>query len=463
VFGNAAHWYRNMEPGGRDRIAPGPLRRVAATGGTPTEVTVLDHARRETAHSQPTFLPDGKHFAYYRRGPPDITGIYIGSLDAKPAEQSRDRLLENTFGLIYYAEGNLFFVREGTLMAQPFDQGRLKLHGDAVPVAEHVATAIQSSMFSVSSTGVLAYRSGVAAPAGGQATWVDRQGKVVGTFGEPNHDTAFVLSPDGTRAAVRGGLIQDRGDLWLLDFARGVRTRFTFRQSPGSAAVWSADGSRIIFAAGNTLLDTIYEKDSSGTGEEKELFKKANEIKVPSSWSSDGRFLLYSTADTPRTGVDLWVLPVEGDRKPVLLLGTEFDERYGGFSPDMRWVAYDSNESGRFEIYVRPFNAAGSSGPSLGAGKWQVSKDGGTQPNWRADGKELAFRAPNGSPVAVEVDGAGPAFKAGIPKQLFAAPANVGWDMTADGKRFFMAALPNQKATDEPITVVLNWQAELKK
>jgi eukaryotic-like serine/threonine-protein kinase len=402
--------------------APGPLRRVSATGGIPTEVTVLDHARGETAHSQPTFLPDGKHFVYYRRGQPDIVGIYVGSLDAKPAEQSWERLLENTFGLIYYAEGNLFFVREGTLLAQPFDQGRLKLHGDAVPVAEHVATERQSSMFSVSANGVLAYRSGVAAPAGGQATWFDRQGKVVGTFGEPNQDTALVLFSDGTRAAVRGGLIQNRGDLWLLDFSRGVRTRFTFRQSPGSPAVWSADGSRIIFAAGNTLLDTIYEKDSSGAGEEKELFKKANEIKVPSSWSRDGRFLLYFTANVSKTGSDLWALPVEGDRKPVLLLGTEFDERYGNLSPDMRWVAYDSNESGRFEIYVRPFNAAGSSGPSLGSGKWQVSKDGGAQPRWRSDGKELIFRAPDGSPVAVDVDGGGSAFQPGVPKQMFAAP-----------------------------------------
>jgi serine/threonine protein kinase len=443
--------------------APGPLRRVSASGGIPTEVTVLDRARHETAHSQPTFLPDGKHFVYYRRGPPETNGIYIGSLDANPPEQSRERILENTFGLIYYAEGNLFFVREGTLLAQPFDQGRLRLRGDPVPVAEHVGTAIQSAMFSVSPTGVLAYRSGVAAPMGSQATWFDRQGKVVGTFGEPSQDTAFALSPDGTRAAVRGGGTTGIADLWLLDFSRGVRTRFTFRQSPGSPAVWSADGSRIIFAAGNTLLDTIYEKDSSGAGEEKELFRKADEIKIPESWSRDGRFLLYSTANTARTGSDVWVLPLQGERKPVLLLGTEFEERAGSFSPDMRWVAYFSNESGRFEVYVRPFNASGPGGPSLGPGKWQVSKDGGAQPKWRADGKELIFRAPNGSPVAVEVDGGGPAFKPGIPTQLFAAPADAGWDVTADGKRFFMAVPPNQKATDEPITVVLNWQAELKK
>jgi eukaryotic-like serine/threonine-protein kinase len=238
---------------------PGPLRRVSATGGIPADVTVPDRAHGEGAHSQPTFLPDGKHFLYYRRGPPDITGIYIGSLDAKPAEQSRERILENTFGLIYYAEGNLFFVREGTLMAQPFDQGRLKLRGDPVPVAEHVGTFANSAMFSVSATGVLAYRAGAAAAAGSQPTWFDRQGKVVGTFGEPSQDSAFVLSPDGSRAAVRGGAPGQPGDLWLLDFGRGVRTRFTFRQSAGSPAVWSPDDSHIIFAAGRSL-NTIYKR-----------------------------------------------------------------------------------------------------------------------------------------------------------------------------------------------------------
>ena len=191
---------------------------------------------------------------------------------------------------------------------------------------------------------------------------------------------------------VRDGATSAAGDLWTLDFARGVRTRLTFRQSPGTWGVWSPDGSSIAFAAGN-LLGTIYEKAASGAGEEKELLKEPGSIQFPTSWSHDGRFLLYYIGNAPKTGSDLWILPLQGDRKPTLLLGTEFNESQGSFSPDMRWVAYASNESGRNEVYVRPFAASGPGGvPAFGEGKWQVSRDGGSQPKWRADGKEISSR-----------------------------------------------------------------------
>ena len=289
----------------------------------------------------------------------------------------------------------------------------------------------------------------------------------MGTFGDLSPDQGIALSADGTRAAVRDAFTNVRGDIWTLDFARGVRTRFTFRQTDGSNPIWSPDGSRIAFAAGN-LEDTLYEKASSGAGDEKELLKKPGEIKAPTSWSRDGRFLLYNTFNVAKTLQDLWVLPLEGDRKPALLLGTEFQEREGSFSPDMRWIAYTSSESGRPEVYVRPFTASGASGstgaPSLGEGKWQVSKDSGTLAKWRADGKELIFRAPNGSPMAVEVTATGAAFQVGVPKQLFALPPNVGdWDVTADGKRFLAAVPPVQQTAQTPITVVLNWEAGLKR
>jgi hypothetical protein len=363
-------------------------------------------------------------------------------------------------------EENLFFLREGTLMVQALDTAKLQLRGEPVPVAEHVGTAVNTGLFSASPAGVLAYRTGPSGSAGSfQPTWFDRQGKVTGTVGQPGPDQGLVLSPDATYAAGRDNTTGANGDIWLLDFARGVRTRFTFRQSYGSYPVWSADGNRIIFSSGNAL-DTIYEKAASGAGDEKELLKKPGEAKFPSSWSRDGLFLLFDTTNVPRTGRDVWVLPLGGDRKPMLLLGTDFNEGWASFSPDERWIAYVSNESGRNEIYVRQFVSSGSSGPSLGEGKWQVSKDGAAAaiPKWRNDGKEIIFVGPVGSVMAVDVGGSGAAFQMGTPRQLFRAPARTGLDVTADGKRFLMTVSPGQgQQTSTPITVVLNWQADLKK
>jgi eukaryotic-like serine/threonine-protein kinase len=431
----------------------GNLQRVSAAGGIPVEITAWYGAL-------PSFLPDGKHFVY-RGTDPQGVGMYAGSLDAKPTEQSKERFLDNSTGASY-VDGNLFFVRDGTLMVQSFDDAKLQLRGEPAPVAENVGTVLANGLFSVSHAGVLAYRTG-AAIAGLQSTWFDRQGKVTGTFGQPGPDRGLVLSPDGTHAAGRDAAGQAPGDIWLLDFARGVRTRLTFRQSPVSSPVWSPDGSRIFFSAGNPP-DTIFEKAVSGAGEDKELLKIPGEAKVPSSVSRDGRFLLYFTANVPNTGNDLWLLPLDGQGatgKPVLLLGTNFNERYASFSPDGRWIAYFSNESGREEVYVRPFVSSGSSGPRLGEGKWQVSKDGGVLPGWHADGKEIIFSGPNNAMMAVDVNGSGAGFQMGTPQRLFTIPTNQGWDVTADGKRFLMTVAPPQ-GSGAPITVVLNWQADLK-
>ena len=440
----------------------GPLRRVSAAGGIPIDVTVIDSKRGENYHLIPTFLPDGKHFVYTISGSAAVSGVYVGSLDVKPAEQSKERLLSTILGAPY-ADGNIFFLRDGTLMAQQFDAGKLQLRGEPVPIAEHVGAELSAGYFAVSPTGVLAYRTGATVTAGLEHAWFDREGKVTGTFGEPNNDVGMRLSPDGTHAAERDGAQQTRGDIWLLDFARGVRTRLTFRQNLGSYPIWSSDGSRIAFSAGDSP-DTIYEKSASGAGEEKELLKRPGEIILPTSWSRDGRFMLYTAANVPKSGADLWVLPLEGDRKPVPLLRTEFNEANGSFSPDGRWVAYMSNETGRNEIYVRPFVSSGSSGPSLGEGKWQVSKDGGTNSKWRADGKEIIFSF-GPAMMSVDVNGSGAGFQMGTPKQLFQFPPNNGWDITSDGKRFMMIVAPNQgvQASPTPITVVLNWQADLKK
>jgi dipeptidyl aminopeptidase/acylaminoacyl peptidase len=410
----------------------------------------------------PTFMPDGKHFIYLRQGPPEVSGMYAGSRDAKPADQSRARIQAGQ-SAASYVNGYLFFMREKTLMAQSFDAVRLQLRDEPVPVAEHVEAAGFLGSFSVSASGALAWHGDLSESY--QLTWFDRQGKTLSSFGQPGTDQWIILWPDGTRGAVRDADTSSVGDLWTLDFTRGVRTRFTFHQSPGSWAVWSPDGSRIAFAAGNRY-DTLFEKASSGAGDEKELLKEPGKVHAPTSWSRDGRFLLYGT-QAPKTGFDLWVLPLQGDRKPVLLLATSFSERNASFSPDMRWIAYVSNESGRFEVYVRPFLASGPGGvPSLGEGKWQVSRDGGDAfPKWSADGKEIIFQAPpNGTTkMAADVKANGAALKIGVPHRLFQAPIDNGWDATPDGKRFLLAVPQGQQNSQEPITIELNWPALLKK
>jgi serine/threonine protein kinase/Tol biopolymer transport system component len=447
----------------------GVIMKVSANGGSASPLTTLDSSRSELQHVAPSFLPDGRHFIYLRSArKAENSGVYTGSLDAKPEEQDSKRLLATDWGPAYVpssdpGSGQLLFMRDGTLMAQPFDARRLEFSGESVALAQHVETFVDGGLFSASANGVLAYRTGGGGEAS-QLSWFDRGGKVLGRVGEQGTYLALTLSPDGTRAAVTRlyspGLTVA---LWLLDLSRDTNTLFTFGPSNATLGVWSPDSSRIIFGSNRNGVDDLYQKLASGVKGE-QLLLKSSENKYPTSWSRDGRFLLYQASDPKTTKYGLWVLPFNGDKQPFPFQRTEFNYYGGQFSPDGRWVAYFSDESGRDEIYVRTFSSSTAAVSDTGD-KWLISTAGGIEPRWRGDGKELYYLAPDGKLMAVEI-ATNPVFRAGQPKALFQAPVSVStfqhwWDLTPDGKRFLFPAPAEQGGA--PFTVVLNWQAGLKK
>jgi eukaryotic-like serine/threonine-protein kinase len=448
------------------------IMQVPAAGGVATLLTTTEG--RNEVHTFPSFLPDGRHFLYLRA--PENPGIYLGSLDVKPDQQSSRRILSTSQMAVYAPSadprmGRLLFLREGTLLAQAFDESSLQPQGDPISVAERVGSFHLSGLFSVSPSGVLAYSAGPTARWLSQLNWLDRQGKQLGHAEQPGtySYTDFALSPDGERLAASKIDPRAGGEtgIWLLDLLRGVSTRFTFDQAPDSAPVWSPDGSRVAFAAYRAGGNGIYQKTTNGTGKEQGLVSVTGDEKLPDDWSRDGRFLLYTQQD-PHTHADLWVLPLAGDGTPsgtaTPFANTAYSEEQGRFSPDTRWIAYASDESGRSEIYIQPFPA-----PPNGGSKTPISRDGGSQPRWRRDGKELFYSSPDGKLMAVDVT-QGPIFKASAPKTLFQVPVaqighNVGgsqvlgWDVAPDGKRFL---IDTATISTEPVTVVLNWPAELK-
>jgi eukaryotic-like serine/threonine-protein kinase len=443
------------------------LMRVSPDGGTASPVTRVEASRNEIQHDHPSFLPDGRHFIYTRLSrTPENSGIYVGSLDAKPEEQSLKRLVATESSAEYVpsrdgADGFLLFLREGTVMEQPFDSRRLELAGAPITVAEQVGVYVDKSFFSASASGVLVYRNGEG-PLNRRLTWEDRRGNILATIGEPAVYIDAALSPDGKRA-VTWQTIADAGgvsnllnrDLWILDFARGAESRFTFGPLRNESPVWSPDGSRIVFASNRMGELDLYQKPADGSKDE-ELVLRSAENKTPTSWSHDGRFLMYTVRD-PKTKNDLWVLPdpeAPGSAQAKPFLRTEANETEGAFSPDGHWVAYVSDESSRREIYVRGF-------PS--GGKWLVSQGGGAKPQWRNDGKELFYFAPDGTGMSVDVT-VGAVFQSGAPKPLFRLPSGAtALAVSGDGQRTLVAVPAGEQSTQPPFNVILNWQAGLKK
>jgi serine/threonine protein kinase/Tol biopolymer transport system component len=425
------------------------IYRVSAAGGQASPLTTLKD--KETAHVYPSFLPDGQHFLYLVRSPQaDIAGVYVGALDSKDTK----RILDLASRSIYSA-GHLLFVRDGKLMAQSFDAVHLETRGDPFLVANAVAASGDYSSMSASDAGVLAY--GGESAGGFQLAWFDRTGRPLGTLGSPDRYMELRLSPDGQRVALaRTDPKVSTWDLWLADVSSGIFSRFT--SDPGNEAdpVWSPDGHQIAFWSNRTNANQLYIK-TLGASEEAVLFE-ANGSHYIDDWTKDGRFVIFR--DGNNAGSSEYALPMFGeDRKPILLLKDPFSKDEFNVSPDGRWIAFNSSESEKTQVYVAAF-------PSM-TDRRQVSSDGGGIPKWRRDGKELYYLSADGKLMALDVRSTGTTIETGAPKMLFQTPINVAlgqdkYDVTADGQKFLLLQ-PAEQTTVPPITVVVNWLAGLNK
>ena len=445
-FGGGATWNRDDVIVFAPRIDT-PLYRVSATGGTPTPLTTLDARRGDGAHMGPVFLPDGRHFLFVVIGG-EASGSYVASLDSA----ERTRISADAVALGFSAPDFLFFMRDRTLMVQRIDLERFTLLGQPIRVADGIDRLGPSAAYAVSGTATLVYWQGSRVIT--QPTWFQRDGTTVGTVGPAAAYMNLALSPDGEQLAA------DRFDLtpgiWLFHRGRSTATRATFGGVYESTPVWSPDGSAFVFAAARDTPPNLYVKRMGVPGEEERLFRDPFQM-FPQSWSRDGRFIAYVTIH-PKTRSDIWLIPTTGDRTPAPFLQTEFDERTARISPDGRWMAYSSNESGSDGVYVTRFPQAGA--------KWPVSPKGGSFPIWRRDGRELFYRAPGGQLMAVPIE-AGSEFQPGVAVPLFKPPAFVGtlglgtfYDIAPDG-RFLINVFVER--TSPPATVLLNWRPDAER
>jgi serine/threonine protein kinase len=437
----------------------GGLFRVSASGGQPAPATEFDGAV-DFSHRWPWFLPDGRHFLFGA----GIVGSSLGeaypSLKIYAAElgaKGRRPILTSNANAIYLPPGVLLFVRERTLLAQPFNAAKLETTGDAVPIAEPIDLASDQIFghFSASQNGVLAYVTG----GGGeqaQLTWLDRSGKVTGTLGPLDNWRWPAISPDGKSVAVdRLNPETGRRDVWTFNLERGTSSRFTFGQRSNQFPLWSPDGGRIVYeSVQNDGGSDIYWKTLDGSTEE--ALERPKIRKRPADFSPDGRYVIEEVGgNSGKTAIDVWLLPLSAKREPTPFLDSVASERFPRVSPNGKWLAYDSDETKQREIYVQSFPLPGA--------KQQVSVGGGTYPLWSRNGKELFFIGPDDNLMAVDVK-AGDRFEHGAPKPLFRVhlpSANRHFDVSRDGR--FLMPVPTGPGDTTPVTIVLNWTEQLKK
>lgn len=446
----------------------GPLYRVSSSGGPSSAVTRLASGIQD--HRFPSFLPDGRHILFFATAVEGLLGVFVASLDTGETK----RLNDADTGALYDAtHGYLLFGRHGALMAQSFDPKELLLRDEPFPIAEHLESGVYAGIvtFSISDGGALVYGVGGANDSGVRLTWIDRRGNPIGTVGPIASYRGPALAPDEKRLAVKRREAQtnlDYGDTWIIDMTRDATSRFTFNSAElNTSPVWSRDGARIAFAALRGAKWGLYAKASNGAGSEERLIESQTAM-IATSWSPDGRYLVYSIVGE-KTATDIWLLPLSGDRKPIPVVMTPFNENRGEVSPDGKWLAYDSNESGQTQVYVRPF-------PS-GESKWQISTGGGRTgfyPRWRGDSRELFYMdgAGAGKLMAVDIKVRGSALEAGTPTALFDSSfallggeriPSQAYAVSTDGQRFLIPrAATIAQAYLAPIAVVLNWAADIQ-
>ncbi|HUD98968.1 MAG TPA: winged helix-turn-helix domain-containing protein [Bryobacteraceae bacterium] len=429
------------------------LFQVAASGGRPSSLTTLDASRGEVFHYWPQMLPGGRFLYFVRSTNSENSGVYAASL-AKPRE--RVQLLATDTNALYAPaadgvhnnrKGYLLWLRGGTLVAQDFDAATLKLSGEPHPVADpvtRIGTTGQMQV-SISATGILLYNS--SSPLR-QFRWVDRTGKPRGPVGEPAFSAFFHLSPDGRRIVVaRGSPVG--ADLWMLDVGRGLPSRFTSRPGVNIGPVWSPDGRTVVFSS--DAPRNLFLKSASGAGEEQRLTRSASP-QFPLDWSRDGRFILYEEATAPGDLRSLWTLPVApGDAEPRPYLRKTSNETMGQFSPDARWVAFQSDESGRYEVYIDTFPEPRR--------QVRISTGGGVMPEWGAGGRELFYISPDSMLMSVSLKPGTGSLEASAPHALFpllVIDTDVSpYDVARDGQRFLV--LETAEHATQPLTVIVNW------
>ena len=435
-------------------LARGPagVWRVSAGGGEPERIA--ESSGVQVSYRYPTFLPDGSRLLYVKtRGadPRAPSGLMMRALDS-----AEETAVGPWTWKTLYASGYLLYRLNGSLVAQPFDPASGTTTGDPAPVGpEILSDGATDAAFTVSAAGLLAYRAGQGGAGSVRLSWADRDGKTVTPVSQAGNYSNPALDAVGQRAAVNFGASGGASDVWVLDTRRNTSSRLTFDAAQDSDGIFSPEGRWVAFYSARQG-GGIYRKASSGAGAD-ELVAATGLATYPRDWSSDGRFILYANYKDPANGTDLWIVPVQGERKPFAYLSTPFSEDQGYFSPDGRWIAYASDETGRSEVFVQAFPVSGS--------KFQVSTAGGTEPRWRRDGRELYYLGADGRMMAVDVEPQ-PEFRVGVPRALFQTAlmglgiASRRYGVTADGRRFLMN-VPVGDQEQSPITVTLNWTALL--